>query len=181
MQKKKKTIVSITRFAQEEGYPDIEKLAKEAEAADALFDVAGIPHIWVERWMEYIQKLAGMELRSRSKTGNTLADTQQLGIIRSNLKRLPGIIQKKERRLRAVKALLKDATSDDEKWSLLREQDKLESDLPRHRNNFKKAEAGERRFKTERAAELDDLESGNDESGETQDDDSESPEETASK
>ena len=81
-----------------------------------------------------------------------------MGILVSNLKRLPEIIKKKERRLKAIEALLTDATSDDEIYSLRGEKSALETDLERHRMNFENATQGLKRIQAERRAMLDDSE-----------------------
>jgi predicted nucleic acid-binding Zn-ribbon protein len=148
----------ITHFAEEEGYPDVDKLAKEAADADALFDVAGVPHISVERWYEHIQKLARKELGKCSKSVKSLADTNQLGIINSNLKRLPESIRIKERKLRAKEALYKSATTDNEKYILGGEIGRLKEELQRHKENLMKAQERQKQILAQRTAELESLE-----------------------
>lgn len=153
--KPKKTIVTVQQLADMRGYSDPEKLADEASKAGILFEFAGTPHVCLEDWDDHMQKTAASQLSARSKSGKTLADTDQLGIIMSNLKRLPDIIKKKERRLKAIEALLKDATSDDEIYSLHSEKSTLETDLKRHRENLENAQIGLKRKQAERRALLD--------------------------
>ncbi len=156
--KKKRTILTIQQLVEIRGYSDPEKLAEEATKAGILIEFAGTPHVCLEDWDAHAQKAAALQLTARSKSGKTLADTDRLGILVSNLKRLPDIIKKKERRLKAIGALLKDATSDDEIYSLRGERSTLETDLERHRKNLENATQGLKRVQAERRAMLDDLE-----------------------
>lgn len=155
----KKTLVSIKRYAETYGYTDLKDLLEEAKLADAVFPYAGADHIWVEAMDIHIQKVASQRLAKHSKQSNTLANTMQLGIIRSNLKRLPDAIAKKERRLKAIEALLSSATSDSERLSLRTEKRTLRDALEQHRENLKNAQAASDRMIAARSAELAALES----------------------
>ena len=160
-----KTIVTAHQLADSRGYMDVNKLIEEAGKAKILFEIAGAPHICVEDWDRHIQKTAARQLSSRRKSSSTLADTDQLGIINSNLKRLPESIRIKERALRAKNGLYRSATSDNEKYILSGEISRLEVELERHRENLKKAQERQKQILTQRAAELKALESQNKESG----------------
>jgi len=154
MEKQDLEIRPITRFAEEEGYPDLDKLVKEATDADALIDIAGVQHISVERWNRHVLKRAGKELGKRSGSKKTLGDTNQLGIINSNLKRLPESIRIKERKLRAKEALYTGATTDNEKYILSGEIGRLRDELQRHRENLAKAQQRQKEILAQRAAEV---------------------------
>ena len=156
--KPKKTIATIQQLCEMRGYADPEKLAVEADKAGIIFEIAGTPHIYLEDWDDYTQKSAASQLSSRSKSGKTLADTDQLGIINSNLKRLPESIRSKERKLRSLGALLKSATTTDEKYSLRGEISRLNNELRTHRENLKKAQARQKQLLAQRTAELDAME-----------------------
>ncbi len=156
--KSPKTILTIQQLAELREYSDVDKVTEEASKAGILFEYAGAPHICLEEWDANVLRAFNSKVSERSKTGKTLADTKQIGILKSNLKRLPDIIKKKERRLKAIEALLKDATSDDEIYSLRGEKSTLETDLERHRKNLEDATQGLKRVQAERRAMLDDLE-----------------------
>lgn len=162
--KSPKTIVTTKQLAEMRGYADESKLIQEADRAGVLFENAGSPHIWLEGWDEHIQKAAASQLSARNKSGKSLADTDQLGIINSNLKRLPESIHSKERKRRSLEALLKSATTTDEKLSLRGEIGTLKSELRTHKENLKKARERQKQLLAQRAAELDALEAEENES-----------------
>lgn len=164
--KPQKTIVTAQQLAEMRGYSNIDKLVEEANSAGVLFEQAGTPHIWLERWDDYIQKSAASQLSARASTGKTLAETDQLGIVNSNLKRLPESIRIKERKLRAKEALYQSATTDNEKYILSGEISRLKDELRRHRENLAKAERRQKEILAQRAAELQSLESENVEASE---------------
>lgn len=156
--KSPKTIVTTKQLAEMRGYADESKLIQEADRAGVLFEQAGTPHIWLERWDDYIQKSAASQLSARASTGKTLAETDQLGIVNSNLKRLPESIRIKERKLRAKEALYQSATTDNEKYILSGEISRLREELQRHRENLAKAQQRRNEILARRSAELDALE-----------------------
>ncbi|MCP4583777.1 MAG: hypothetical protein GY839_19375 [candidate division Zixibacteria bacterium] len=152
------TVISIKQLCETHGYPDPKRTADEASKAGILLDIAGIPHIYLEEWTKYIQKVAASQRSARSKSKKSLADTDQLGIVNSNLKRLPESIRSKERKLRSVKALLESVPSSAEDYSLRGEKNKLEAELKIHKENLKKAQGRQKQLLAQRAAELDALE-----------------------
>ena len=156
--KTKKTIVTAHQLAEMRGYSDVEKLIDEAERAGVLFEQAGTPHIWLEAWDAYMQKAAASLLSARKKSGTSLDDTVLLGIVNSNLTRLPESIRIKERKLRSKEALYKGAETDNEKYILSGEIGQLKDELRRHRENLKKAQQRQKEILARRAAELDALE-----------------------
>ena len=158
--KSPKTIVTAQQLAEMRGYSDIDKLVEEANSAGVLFEQAGTPHIWLEAWDEYLQKSAASQLSARSKSSKSLSETDQLGIVNSNLKRLPESIRIKERKLRAKETLYKGATTDNEKYILSGEISQLKDELRRHKENLKKAQQRQKEILAQRAAELEALESG---------------------
>ncbi len=158
MKKTEKTIVTAHQLAEMRGYSDVEKLINEAERAGVLFEQAGTPHIWLEAWDDYMQKAAASLLSARNKSGKSLANTDQMGIINSNLKRLPESIRSKERKLRSLEALLKSSTTTDEKFSLRGEISRLKGELRTHKENLKKTQERQKQLLAQRAAELDALE-----------------------
>ncbi len=149
-----RTILTAQQLADTRGYSDIDKLTEEARKANILLEIAGTPHICVEDWDEHLMKAAQSQLSSHKNTGKTLAETDQLGIVNSNLKRLPESIRIKERKLRAKQALYRDAATDNEKYILSGEISKLEVELDRHRENLKKAQQRQKQILAQRAAEL---------------------------
>jgi hypothetical protein len=164
--KTNKTIVTAQQLAEMRGYSDIDKLVEDAQKVDACFERAGTPHIWLERWDESMQKVASSGLAASNKSGKTLAETDQLGIINSNLKRLPESIRIKERKLRAKEALYQSAATGNEKYILRGEISKLEAELKRHRENLNKAQERQKQLLAIRSAELDALEAeGNEPDG----------------
>ena len=154
-----KTIVTARQLAEMRGYSDEGKLIEEADRAGVLFEQAGTPHICLEDWDDHLQKAAASQLSARSKSSKSLSDTDQLGIINSNLKRLPVSIQSKERKLRSLEALLKSASTDDERYRIRGEIGRLKEELQRHRGNLAKAQQRKTEILAQRAAELDALES----------------------
>ncbi len=164
--KPQKTIVTIQQLCEMLGYSDPEKVAAEADKAGIIFEIAGTPHVYKEDWDKYLQKSAASQLSARAKSGKTLAETDQLGIVNSNLKRLPESIRIKERKLRAKETLYKGATTDNEKYILSGEISNLKNELQRHRENLKKAEKRQKEILAQRAAEIDALESENVEASE---------------
>ena len=154
-----KTIVPLRKFAQENGYEDLAQLERDADAAGVLFKEAGAEHIWAEGWDAYLQKSASKKLAKNKPSDRSLADTDQLGIIRSNLIRLPLAIQKKERRIRQIGLLQESASTDDEKLTLKSEARNLKNDILRHKENLKMAEASLARLQAGRQQELARLES----------------------
>ncbi len=165
--KTEKTILTIQQLCDIFGYADMEKLFAEADKANIVFEIAGTPHVYKEDWDGYLHKSAASQLSARSKSGKTLSETNQLGIINSNLKRLPESIRTKERKLNAAQALLKSATTDAECYSLRGEISSLKNDLRTHRENLKKAEEGQKRILAQRAAELDALEAEDNEANDS--------------
>lgn len=157
--KSQRTIVTAQQLAEMRGYSDEGKLIEEADRAGVLFEQAGTPHICLEDWDDHLQKAAASQLSARSKSGKTLANTDQLGIVNSNLKRLPESIRIKERKLRAKETLYKGATTDNEKYILSGEISQLKDELRRHKENLKKAQQRQKEILAQRAAELDALES----------------------
>ena len=153
--KLQKTIVTIKQLAEMQGYTDLKKLSDEVSKAGILLDLAGTPHVSLEDWNNHIQKAATSQLSARTKSGKTLANTDQLGIINSNIKRLPESIRSKERKLRSLEALLKSATTTDEKYSLRGEISRLKSELRTHKENLVKAQERQKQLLAQRAAELD--------------------------
>jgi hypothetical protein len=149
-----RTILTVQQLADMRGYPNAEKLVEEARKAGILLEIAGTPHIFVEDWDEHLMKAAQSQLSSRSKSSKTLADTDQLGIVNSNLKRLPESIRIKERKLKAKQALYEDAATDNEKYILSGEISRLEIELERHRENLKKAQQRQKQILGQRATEL---------------------------
>lgn len=149
------TIITIKQLAEMHGYPDIKKVTDEASKAGILLDIAGTPHVYLEEWNKNIHKKAASQRSSRKKSGKSLADTDQLGIINSNLKRLPESIRSKERKLKTNKALLKSASSDYERNILRTEIGKLDDELFTHKENLKKAQKRQKEIHLQRTAELD--------------------------
>lgn len=157
--KSQKKIVTAHQLAEIRGYSDINKLIEEAQKANLIFDIAGAPHIIQEDWDVHVLKSAAAQLASRKKSGKSLADTDQLGILNSNLKRLPESIRIKERKLLSKQTLYKDAPPDNEKYILSGEINKLENELKTHKENLKKAQVRQKQILEQRVAELEALES----------------------
>ncbi|MCD6565578.1 MAG: hypothetical protein J7K53_06510 [Bacteroidales bacterium] len=141
-----------------QGYSDENKLTEEVTKAGILLDIAGTPHVCQEDWNDHIQKMAVSQL-SRKKSGKSLADTDQMGIINSNLKRLPESIRSKERKLKANQALLKDATTDSERYTLRGDISRLKNEIGTHQENLKRAKTRQKQLLDLRSAELDAMES----------------------
>jgi hypothetical protein len=163
-----KTVISIQQLCETHSYPDQQKVADEASKANILIEVAGIPHVYLEEWEKHIQRAAATQRSARKKTNKSIADTDQLGIINSNLKRLPESIRIKERKLRAKQALYKDAATDNEKYILSGEISKLKNELKIHKENLEKAQKRQKQILAQRATELKALESQNKEPDESE-------------
>ena len=156
--KKTKTILTIQQLAELRGYTDSKKLAEEALNNGLSFEIAGTPHVYLEDWDEYVLKSAATQLSQKKKSSKSLADTNQMGIINSNLKRLPESIRSKERKLRSLKALQKSATSPAEDIGLRGEISKLRAELETHKENLKKAQERLKQLLAQKVAELDAME-----------------------
>jgi len=179
--KKTKTILTIQQLAELRGYPDTKKLAEEALKNGLSSIIAGNPHVYLEDWDEYVLKSAAAQLSQRKKSSKSLADTDQMGIIKSNLKRLPESIRSKERKLKTSQALLKSASSDNERDSLRTEISKLKNELFTHKENLKKAKARQKQLLAQRSAELDAQEAEDNKADDSTSDENKSTGESASK
>jgi hypothetical protein len=145
-----KTVIPLRKFALEYGYEDMAQLEKDAQGAGVLFEEAGAKHIWVEGWGVHLQKAANKKFAKNKTSDRTLADTDQLGIVRSNLIRLPVAIQKKERRLKQIDSLFKSTSSDDEKFALKSEARALTNGIRGHQENLLLAQESLKRIQEER-------------------------------